>query len=274
MIPAQIKFLGTGAADFDHYKTCSCANCKQIQQLGGRNLRKSSSVLLDQQILIDCGPHTFDALKKYDVKIGNIEHLFFTHSHSDHMSAIKIDELITARSEKPFLSVYAHATVLQQLPGSIKNKINLIPLEPETPVQVCDWSIEGLKANHYISDNPREQPFHYLFTRDDNQWLYATDGSWLLKETWIRLQRSKLNAVVFDNTLGELKRDPRMFEHNTLIMIEEMVGAFRNAEILCNDAKIILTHMSIHVNPPHDLWTSKISARGFILAYDGLELPL
>ena len=148
----------------------------------------------------------------------------------------------------------------------------LIPLEFGNPVQIGAWLTEGLEANHYIQENPQEKPLHYLFVNAEQQWFYGIDGCWLLKPAWLRLQCAKLDMIVLDATLGKLYNDYRIFEHNTFDMVKEMVSAFRNAGIFKEKARIVLTHLSMHENPPHDLLVSEVEAMGFILACDGLEI--
>jgi phosphoribosyl 1,2-cyclic phosphate phosphodiesterase len=268
----QLRFLGTGAADYLAPKICSCNNCTRIRQLGGRNYRRASSLLLNKGTLIDCGPHTLAALGDAGVGLNEIERLFLTHSHDDHMDASAILELASRR--KAPLAVFGHETTLRQIPGELAAKLRMVPVELEKPAQAGSLLVEGLPANHFIEENPKEIPLHYLFTEGSRQWFYGVDGCWLLKPAWVRLRLAKLDLAVFDATLGKANCDCRIFEHNALDMIKQMVGAFREARILKENARIALTHLSLHTNPPHDLWASEVEAEGFILACDGLEIDL
>ena len=270
----RLRFLGTGAADYLAPKTCPCNNCTGIRKLGGRNYRRTSSVLLNKGTLIDCGPHTLEALSDAGVRLDEIGSLFLTHSHDDHLDPSALSALASASNRRTPLSVFGHETTLGWIPAGLKEKLRLVSVELEKPVQAGALLVEGLPANHFIEENPKEIPLHYLFTEGSRQWFYGADGCWLLKPAWWRLRRAKLDLAVFDATMGKANYDYRIFEHNTLDMVKQMVGAFREAKILKEDARIVLTHLSLHENPPHDLWAPEVAADGFVLAYDGLEIEL
>ena len=53
----KITFLGTGAADFS-----PLLETEYKYQLG-LDQRRSSSILIEDQFLVDCGPHTLDSMR-------------------------------------------------------------------------------------------------------------------------------------------------------------------------------------------------------------------
>ncbi len=95
--------------------------------------------------------------------------------------------------------------------------------------EVAPFQVEALLANHLVEDTS-EDPLHYLFTSDSVQWLYATDGAWLPTTTWRRLMDTRLDAVVWDATIGgmpQFEGDYRIFEHNSLDMVRLMLKTLR-----------------------------------------------
>lgn len=81
----KIKMVGTGA-------------------LTGKN--RSSSILIENKLLVDCGNGIFKTLLEQNVEIANISYLFVTHMHADHFFDI------------PFLILYRNIT-------GIKNPLNI-----------------------------------------------------------------------------------------------------------------------------------------------------
>ena len=65
----QILFLGTGAADWPN----------PGPKVGKG--RRFSSLLLNQTILIDCGPMALDAIREFDVNVNLITDIVIGHAH-------------------------------------------------------------------------------------------------------------------------------------------------------------------------------------------------
>ena len=70
----QILFLGTGAADWPN----------PGPKVGKG--RRFSSLLLNQTILIDCGPMALDAIREFDVNVNLITDIVIGHGHGDHIN--------------------------------------------------------------------------------------------------------------------------------------------------------------------------------------------
>ena len=51
-----LTFLGTAAAEGYPNPFCRCKNCERSRVLGGPSLRKRSSALINDDLLIDLGP--------------------------------------------------------------------------------------------------------------------------------------------------------------------------------------------------------------------------
>ena len=83
----KITFLGTGAADFSPLLETEYKNKLGLDQ------RRSSSILIEDQFLVDCGPHTLDSLRIQGLDASGITDLFVTHFHSDHYQHQLVQEL-------------------------------------------------------------------------------------------------------------------------------------------------------------------------------------
>ena len=70
----RILFLGTGAADWEDPG-------KHVN--GGRRF---TSQLLDETILLDCGPMTWEAIEEFGVDVDKLTDIVIGHPHSDHFN--------------------------------------------------------------------------------------------------------------------------------------------------------------------------------------------
>ena len=70
----KMLFLGCGAADYDW------------SRYGEEGILGSTSTLLNDTILLDCGPTVTAAMKRFNVPLEQITHVVNTHNHSDHLN--------------------------------------------------------------------------------------------------------------------------------------------------------------------------------------------
>lgn len=262
----ELLFLGTGAADWPRKYPPAGQKTKRGE------VRGMSSILVNGHILIDCGPTVLAVMERYKVNPTEINDILLTHSHSDHFDAKALLAIADARDPQlEPLNFWAHPEVLKQVPNS--NRIKKCPVEIGKPFQVQGLGVTGLESNHLVASSD-EKCLIYLVEDATKKFLYATDSSWLLKSTWSHLQKKKLDALIWDATVGEHVGDYRIFEHNDLTMIRHMNQTLKNRRILTPDAKIILTHMARTLHPEHSQLEKKLLPEGLIPAYDGMSIVL
>ena len=94
----DIKFLGTCACDFsERLKT-------DLKDKLDKDVRRSSSMLIDGEILVDCGPHTLDSLRIMSISLDKICSVVITHLHDDHFNMDNI--MAIAKSKSAPLKLY------------------------------------------------------------------------------------------------------------------------------------------------------------------------
>ena len=252
----EILFLGTGAADFSE-----SLNLDHSFGLNNKSVRKSSSALIDKEILIDCGPHTLSALKFYKVDVNRIKVLLITHFHKDHFCLETYSELL---SVNPYIKI-----VYSKNQTDFDIGVNKQGVLHGEEIEVCGYKILPLNANHTAN------PLHYLIKGlDGKTLLYATDGAWMRTETFNALKYSNLDGVVFDGTVGDYLGDFRMAEHNSIPMIRLMEKSLRTVEVLNDKTKIILSHIAVTLNLLHEEEQKLLDKDGYLLAYDGLVVNI
>src|SRR5260370_34065047 len=83
----KITFLGTAAATSYPSAFCRCKFCNTARERGGKDFRKRSSVIINDDLLIDMGPDIMSASFLYEKSIADIRYHLQTHYHSDHFDS-------------------------------------------------------------------------------------------------------------------------------------------------------------------------------------------
>lgn len=130
--------------------------------IGGRDLR-TTSLLVDDDILIDCGTGVGD-LPLED--LARIDHLFLTHSHLDHIACLPllIDTVCDMRSQ-PLIVHATEATIavlrahifnwavwpdFSEIPSVEKSFLRFAPLQIGTTLELGGRQITALPADHTV----------------------------------------------------------------------------------------------------------------------------
>src|SRR5699024_2353371 len=79
----KIHFLGTAAAEGWPGLFCRCKYCDKARELGGKNIRTRSSVIIDDTLKVDFPPDTYHHILRDNIDLATVKHLLITHSHSD-----------------------------------------------------------------------------------------------------------------------------------------------------------------------------------------------
>lgn len=74
----RVTFLGTAAATSYPLAFCLCKFCNAARERGGADLRRRSSVIINQDLLIDMGPDLVSASFLYGKSIADIPYLLAT----------------------------------------------------------------------------------------------------------------------------------------------------------------------------------------------------
>lgn len=79
-----IKFLGTSSEEALPREGCGCLQCASLNK---KDTRLRSSILIDEDILIDAGPDILKQLKVTQIK--NLRAVLITHDHQDHIGGLQ-----------------------------------------------------------------------------------------------------------------------------------------------------------------------------------------
>ena len=253
----KITFLGTGAADFSPLLET------EFQNKLDNDARRSSSVLLDDSILIDCGPHTLNSIELLGVDCAKITDLLITHFHNDHFNRENILRL-AQKCPQP-LRMWYHA---DGKPGPMEN-VQLHPIRPLESFQTDLFQAKALPANHTSC------PLHYHIEIGSRKLFYGCDGAWLLNETFYAMMNQVYTCMILDGTVGDFNGDYRLAEHNSIPMIRLMTESFRTQNVIAPDGILCISHLARTLHKSHEETTGKLHKEGYTVAFDGmcLEFP-
>lgn len=284
-----IKFLGTGAADSMelHAGDCEGENCVKARALGGRNLRRASSLFISPGTVVDFSSE--EHLRRHCVEGDSIRQLLITHSHYDHFEPVQI--LDFARRLSHPLAVYGNRNVENALDFAATHRWNasterfelnrnsselaVRAIGPGESFSLGELKVSPVLANHMIDKEhliPEEQALNYVLERGEKVLFYGLDSSYLLPETLEIVSRFQFDIVVLDATFGHLKIPSFGSGHQNFAMLEDTANQFREANLLKNKAVVVADHISHHEVAPHDEVVGELAEKGIVLAYDGMVL--
>jgi len=261
--PLKVRFLGTGAADWN-----------------GRDergeLRRLSSVLLDGKVLIDFTPTDEETLPE-GVRP---EIIFYTHSHGDHYNP---EAALKLGVKRVFLGLtwveraksdFAKASSESGVPAP-----EIIPLSPGDKVTIGGVSLTALTANHATGDR-NELTLMYLIEKDQSRVLYATDtgGIPAVSARIVGIdphEKGKpITGIIMEATMGMGgDEDFRIFTHSSVETV------LRTAHMLLREGRytpadgqpVYLTHMARTLHPTQAELDATLP-EPLKAAYDGLEV--
>lgn len=282
----KFTFLGTASAFGYPQPFCTCADCSKARQEGGKNLRKRSSALINDDLLIDLGPDILTASYMHHIPLTNTRYCLQTHPHSDHLDLSHLLSRSLDKDSPPeTLHFYASAATLAYADEYFKQhlapyrlssqnaseelRLTLHTISPFETFTAGPYQVTALKANHA----PNFQALIYAISANDKAILYATDTEALPEETWQVLQNLKyaFDLVVFDHTNGS---KPPAYGHLNDQLVTEYTHRIYQEGILKDSGKVYITHIAHGGNPPHDTLVKSSQQSGYQVAYDGLELDL
>ena len=257
----KLLFLGTAAA--------GVANTPD-DQLSPRT-RRCSSMLVDENALVDVSLHSFDSATRYGVSHSAITDVFLSHTHPDHYNKQTLMRYADKAERKINLWCHEGAVDDLHLTDEETQKINVCPVKCMQKWQAAGMSVTALPANH-LAGSPSQQPLHFIFDKNGKKLFYGCDGGWFRADTWEYLRASGIvfDAMILDATVGDLPGNFRIGTHNTIPMLRLLVAAFRENNMVSPDTKLIADHIGI---PPYHKYEQGdyglLAEIGMIMVRDG-----
>lgn len=285
----QVTFLGTAAAPSMPNPFCVCEACTGARRAGGKNLRKRSSIVVNDDLMVDFGPDIASASFEFGIGLAGIEVCLMTHAHEDHFDP----EFLMARHED-------YGTVLDRnmiLAGSIDTLrsidddlsrrcrygsifdrqaqralgIDLLPLEPFEDRVIGNYRVTGYPANH----GTVKGALLYVIEQGRQAIFYGTDTSVLPEHVWehLLLAGTRFDLLILDHTYG-VGIDVSPPDHLAAVDVITHVDRFRRSGLLKDNARVYATHISHEGYLEHEELDAYAAANGYRVAFDGLSLTI
>jgi phosphoribosyl 1,2-cyclic phosphate phosphodiesterase len=257
--------------------------CNASRKFAGKDFRKRSSILINEDLIIDLGPDFMSSSFIHGVDTTNIRYWLQTHSHSDHFSAGHLITRITeyaAENIKP-LSLFASPLCIQNMSEQLGreeyganlfeikwlNKLNLDinKVKHNEAFQCGSYSVVAFDANHDDKDGASI----YLVSDNTCKLFYGLDTNGITEETYNYLEDKHicLDIVVLDHTYGY---DVKANDHLTANKFIETINEMKNRSIISQNTKIFASHISHEGNLPHNEFVLFAEKYGYDVAFDGL----
>lgn len=284
----KVQFLGTAASPSIPIPFCHCQICTVANRVRGKNLRKRSSALVNQDMLIDIGPDLSSSSSEHNIPLNDISICLQTHFHEDHFDP----EMIFSRHAD-------YGTVLEKdllLAGSIQTlkmmdsiigrrygcgsifednlqtvlKIKLLPVTPLECYAIGDYLITGYPANH---GRAQDGCLIYAVEYKNKCLFYATDTSIIFEEVWEHLGKTgkRFDLIVLDHTYG-FAHESKPADHLAIKDFLEHVQRFKSSGLLSDEGLIYATHISHEGIIEHSELDRYAEANNYRIAYDGLVI--
>ena len=285
----KIKFLGTSASYSFPLPFCNCKSCIEARKRGGKDLRKRSSLLINDDLIIDLGQDLMSAAYMHQVDTMKIRYWLQTHSHSDHFSS---SHLLTrlpyyATIDSPPLSLFASKTCMQNmsvhmdkehqganlLDPAWASRLNLDVncVSPEEPFICGAYTVTALHSGHMAG----EDAYYYLVNDGSDTLFYGIDADkhTLRGETldYFTAKGIHLDILVLDHTRGyNIEAD----DHLNANEIIELIAEMKRRSIIDEHTKVLASHISHEGNLPHDEFAAFANQNGYDVAFDGLVVDI
>ncbi|WP_252216695.1 MBL fold metallo-hydrolase [Clostridium sp. VAP41] len=203
------------------------------------------------KILIDAGlpgKRIDEALKSINQSPNDLDGIFVTHEHSDHIKGVGV------LSRKYDIPIYANSNTwnaMESLIGKIKEH-NIKVIDKRSVTQIKDLDVKAFNIPH-----DSISPMGYTIANKDKKVSVATDLGTFTKEIYDNIKESEIILLESNHDVSMLKYGPYPYSLKRRILSE--IGHLSNddcgeaiVEILKNgfNKKVILGHLSSTNNQP------------------------
>jgi phosphoribosyl 1,2-cyclic phosphodiesterase len=283
----SLTFLGTGDASGYPHPFCNCENCVEAREVGGKSFRLRSHALINDELLIDCGPDLLSSAFIQRKSLHDIKYVVQTHPHMDHLEPAQLamrnhrfgihglehlefygtgasvakvrTELVEAKAVRTF----PEAEILDYL------KLSLHEIAAHQTFNVGPYEFTAVPASH---DSPGMCVL-YAIRLGDHAIFYGTDSGPIADEAWETLKAKGItfDVVILDHTMGVNEGNAG---HMSGAMVVDTIARMRDYGLLREGVRAYGTHVAPHSNPIHEKMSIIAAESGYEIAYDGLTITL
>ncbi|MFL6134967.1 MAG: bifunctional adenosylcobinamide kinase/adenosylcobinamide-phosphate guanylyltransferase [Nocardioidaceae bacterium] len=259
----NLTLLGTGSADGWPNPHCRCASCTSTRSAG--LVRGQTAALLDDVLLLDCGPETPHAAQRAGADLTRLRHVLVTHAHPDHCAPAFL--LFRSWVSQAPLDLVGPPDVIEQarMWVSPDSAVRFVPVTAGDCVTLGDYQVRALAARHGADG----ACVLYDVTGPGGRLLYATDTGPLPDATVDAVQDAAFDVVLLEETFGD--HTAHGTDHLDLATFPEQLRRLRRVGAVTSDTDVVAVHLS-HRNPPTPELSRRLAAWGARVVEDGTTL--
>jgi adenosylcobinamide kinase/adenosylcobinamide-phosphate guanylyltransferase len=260
----NLTLLGTGSADGWPNPHCGCASCAAARRSGP--LRGQTAALLDEVLLLDCGPDTPQAAQRAGLDLTGLRHVLITHAHPDHCAPAFLLFRSWVAGSGP-LDVLGPADVIEQARMWVApdSPVRFVPVTAGDRVTLGAYEVGVLAAQH---GDPGACVL-YDVEGPGGRLLYATDTGPLPGPSLEAVRDAAFDVVLLEETFGD--HTTHGTDHLDLGTFPEQLRRLRAAGAVAAGTDVVAVHLS-HRNPPTPELARRLAAWGARVVDDGTTL--
>jgi len=257
----HMQLLGTGSSDGWPNPWCTCASCGWARSSG--QLRGHTSLLLDGELLVDCGPDVPRSASRLGISLRGVRTLLLGHAHPDHTGAEALMWRGWSTAATQPLLLLGPAAALEACRRYVgpDDPVTLRTLAAGDTVTVNGYRVAALAARH---SGPEAGPalLYDITGRDGTRLLYATDTAPLPED---ELPRGPFDAVFLECTFGDRRG---VGDHHDLDDVARSLAALRRRGAVTGATRVVAVHLG-HGNPPEPELSRRLALMGASALADG-----
>ncbi len=273
MLAVEVRLLGTGSADGWPNPWCRCASCDWARRAG--ELRTHTAALVDDVLLLDCGPDVPRAASRAGVALASVRWILLGHAHPDHTGPQSLLWRPWGTSAGapleilgPPAAIAACRAFLDEHPD---DAVALTEVRPGEVLERGDYRLRAWEANH---GGPAIRPSLLWDVerpgggeRPGRRLLYGSDTLPLPGED---LPTGPYDLVLLEETYGD---GPPFGDHLGLRTFADTLAALRGRGALNAGGRAVAVHLG-HANPRGPELERRLAMLGAELHPDGTLLQL
>ena len=255
----RITILGSAAAEAVPSLWCQCEVCRMARQNGGKDLRRRTSYLIDQDTMIDFGPDAFWQSIAFGIDWAEWRRKGFS------QGALPLTIYGSEEIRK-----YCNAMMGVTSEGSVEKWPDTTFVVPENgkSTQAHNMDIFSIPATHGAADSR-----NYILTRNGKSLLIAHDSGFWPAETWDMLAGRTVDAVIFDGTCALKFADVADCHMGAEVGVKFRDELLKRG-ILKKDGLAVVNHFSHNGNSTHADLEAFFTPHGIEVGYDGKVIEL
>ncbi len=285
----KIHYWGTAAAEGVPSTFCNCSKCQKSRQLGGRNIRTRSQLMIDDKLMVDFNADTYMHSLQYQYDMSKLRSVLITHTHEDHYYPQELHNRQVGFAhdlapENETLTMYGSYDIVERyymyMAGNGQYLINQKRVALSVMEAYKEYEIEGFTVIPVPATHGTKSPFTYILKKDGKTAFIMNDTGVFTDEVfnWLKNSGLKFDLVSYDCTHANDdlvawwgKSASHMGLPNNIWQRDRL----KEAGVYKDNTIDIVTHFSHNgTGVVYDDFKPVAEAAGFIVAYDGMEVEI